>query len=118
MNRELTCIGCPMGCRITVTLDESGKFLDSVGWSCNIGKRYAEEEVTAPKRVVTSLLKVAGHDLPLSVRTDKGIDKALIFDCLKEIAEKEVSAPVRIGDVLIPNVCGTDVSVIATREIR
>lgn len=117
MERELTCIGCPMGCQITVHLDDSGSFLSSEGFTCKIGERYAKEEVTAPTRMVTALMKVEGSDMPLSVKTDHPIAKELIFDCLAEIAKTTVHAPLRIGEIVLPNVCKTDVNIIAARNI-
>lgn len=118
MIREFTCIGCPMGCNLSVTLDENGKFISVEGYTCGVGKRYAEEEVTCPTRMVTSLIKVSGSKLPLSVKTSKAIDKTLIFACLAAISKCTVKSPVHIGDVVIPHVCGTDVDILASREIE
>ena len=117
MNRTLTCIGCPMGCQIEVELDEEGKFVNSKGWSCNIGKRYAQEEVTAPVRTVTALMEVADRSEPLSVKTARPIPKGKIFDSLEQIKKIKVQAPVHIGDIVIENVCGTGIAVIATKNI-
>ena len=56
MNRTLTCIGCPMGCSIEVELDEAGNFVDSKGWSCKIGERYAKEiKIKNPEEVIGNL---------------------------------------------------------------
>ncbi len=118
MEKELTCIGCPMGCRLNVKLDENQKFLSAEGYSCNIGKKYAEEECTRPTRMVTSLVKVKNCKTPLSVKTDNPIDKSLIFDCLGEIAKCELNLPVHIGDLVIKNVCGSGVDVVATKELE
>ncbi len=117
MNRILTCIGCPMGCQIEVTLDENGNFVDSKGWSCNIGKRYAQEEVTAPVRTVTALVNVTDRSEPLSVKTAHPIPKGKIFDSLVEIKQVKVQAPVHIGDVIVENLCGTGISLVATKNI-
>ena len=117
MNRTLTCIGCPMGCAIDVELDEAGNFVSSKGWSCQIGKRYAQEEVTAPVRTVTALVEVTGCPEPLSVKTAHPIPKGKIFDCLKEIRSVKVTAPIHIGDVVLSDVCGTGISIIATKNI-
>lgn len=117
MNRTLTCIGCPMGCQIEVELDEAGNFVDSKGWSCNIGKRYAKEEVTAPVRTVTALVNVTDRPEPLSVKTANPIPKGKIFDCLAEIKTVKVHAPVHIGDVVVENICGTGIPIIATKNI-
>ncbi|MBR6089935.1 MAG: DUF1667 domain-containing protein [Anaerolineaceae bacterium] len=117
MNRTLTCIGCPMGCQIEVELDDAGNFVSSSGWSCRIGERYAKEEVTAPVRTVTALVEVTGRLEPLSVKTAGPIPKEKIFDCLAELQKTKVQAPCSIGDVVLADVCGTGVDVIATKNI-
>ena len=117
MNRTLTCIGCPMGCTIEVELDEAGNFVSSKGWSCLIGKRYAQEEVTAPVRTVTALVGVKGRIEPLSVKTKNPIPKEKIFDCLEELKSVRVNTPVHIGDVVLENSCGSGVPVVATKDI-
>ncbi|MDY6286326.1 MAG: DUF1667 domain-containing protein [Bilifractor sp.] len=116
--RELTCIGCPMGCLVSVTMD--GKEIKSVsGNSCANGDRYARREVTNPTRIVTSTAIVRDGDLPrVSVKTKTDVPKDKIFDVMKEINKIQAKAPVRIGDVLIPDVAGTGVPVIATRNIQ
>ena len=117
MNRTLTCIGCPMGCQIEVELDDAGNFVSSKGWSCKIGERYAKEEVTAPVRTVTALVEVEGHVEPLCVKTANPIPKGKIFESLEEIKKTKVQAPVHIGDVVIENLCGTGVALVATKNI-
>ncbi len=118
MNRTLTCIGCPMGCTIEVELDEAGNFVSSKGWSCLIGKRYAQEEVTAPVRTVTALVAVNDRTEPLSVKTLHPIPKGKIFECLRELKPVRVDAPVHIGDVVMENVYGTGVPVVAAKNIE
>lgn len=117
MNRILTCIGCPMGCQIEVELDGEGNFVSSKGWSCNIGKRYAQEEVTAPVRTVTALVDVTDRPEPLSVKTASPIPKGKIFDCLAEIKKVKVQAPIHIGDIIVKDLCETGISLIATKNI-
>ena len=117
MNRTLTCIGCPMGCQIEVELDDERNFISSTGWSCNIGKRYAQEEVTAPVRTVTALVAVEDREEPLSVKTAQPIPKSKIFECLAALKTVKMKAPIHIGDVIVPDICGTGISVIATKNI-
>ncbi|WP_022748442.1 DUF1667 domain-containing protein [Lachnobacterium bovis] len=116
--RELTCIGCPMGCQITVELD--GNEVKSVqGNSCAIGDKYARNEVVNPERTVTSTVVVLkGDKTRVSVKTKNNIPKSKIFDCMKEIDAVRIEAPVKIGDVIIENVCNTGVDVVATRNIE
>lgn len=115
--RNLTCIGCPMGCQITVEL-EAGEVKSVTGNTCAIGDRYARQEVTHPERTVTSTVVITGGDKPrVSVKTASNISKDLIADCMKEIDAVRTTAPVHIGDVVIENVCGTGVNVVATRNV-
>ena len=116
--RELTCIGCPMGCQITVTLQD-GTVTDVSGNTCNIGDTYAREEVLSPKRTVTSIIKVCGGELPVvSVKTMEAVPKGKISEVMDEIRSISVEAPVTIGQILIENVAGTNVAVVATKEIK
>ena len=116
MKYELTCINCPMGCRITADYD--GKEVTNIqGFTCARGKAYAQTEITDPTRMVTALVHVAGTHVPLSVKTQSPIRKPLIFDALKMIGETVVQPPVRIGDVVIENICGSGVNVIATENL-
>lgn len=115
--RQLTCINCPLGCQITVTL-ENGEVTDVTGNTCPRGDSYARNEVTNPTRVVTSIVKVDGGNLAAcSVKTKDVIPKGKIFDILEEIKPVVVKAPVNIGDVIVPDAAGTGVDVIATKNI-
>ncbi|SFQ24723.1 CxxC motif-containing protein [Butyrivibrio proteoclasticus] len=115
--RELTCIGCPMGCQLTVSM-ENGEVLEVAGNTCPKGDIYARKEVVNPTRIVTSTIRITGGDKErVSVKTASDIPKDKIFDVMKDIDAAVVSAPAHIGDVLIEDVAGTGVSVIATREI-
>ena len=115
--RELTCIGCPMGCQITVELDGE-EILSVKGNTCAIGDRYARNEVIHPERTVTSTVVVDNGSKPrVSVKTAGNIPKDKIFACMKAIDAVRIQAPVRIGDVVIADVVGTGVNVIATKNI-
>lgn len=115
--RELTCIGCPMGCMLTVTMDK-GEVTEVKGNTCPKGDIYARKEVVNPTRIVTSTVKITGGDKErVSCKTESDIPKARIFDVMKAIDAAVVSAPANIGDVLIENVAGTGVNVIATRNV-
>ena len=117
MKYELTCINCPMGCRITAEYD--GKEVTNIqGFTCARGKAYAQTEITDPTRMVTALVGVAGSHKPLSVKTRNPIRKPLIFDALQAIRGTTVTSPVHIGDVVIENVCGSGVDVIATENVE
>ena len=117
MIKEITCIGCPMGGLISASIGEGGKINEVKGYTCNVGKKYAYEELTTPKRMVTSLVHVRGTNRPLPVKTSEAIPKNKIFECLNEIREASVTAPVHSGSVIIKNVCGEPADIIATGEI-
>lgn len=115
---DLTCIGCPMGCTVTVRLD--GDEIKSVtGHTCPRGEAYARKEVTAPTRIVTSTVKVIGGSRErVSCKTASDIPKDRIAAVMADINSAAVQAPVRIGDVLIPDAASTGVAVVATSNVR
>jgi CxxC motif-containing protein len=116
--KMLTCIGCPLGCAITVTMQD-GEIESISGNTCKRGEVYARTEVTAPVRTVTSTVKVAGGIMPVvSVKTAGDIPKDAIFPCMEALRKVTVAAPVSAGDVIIENVCDTGVSVIATKNVE
>jgi len=112
--RELICIGCPLGCMLTVDM-EDGAVINVTGNTCPRGKAYAEKEVTNPTRIVTSTVRVAGGDRPsVSCKTKSDIPKSKIFDVARALKEVEAKAPISIGDVLVEDVAGTGVQIVAT----
>lgn len=114
--RELTCIRCPMGCQLTVTVD--GDNVTVEGNTCPRGADYGKNEAVNPVRTVTSSIKVEGGELPLvSVKTRGDIPKGKIFDVMAEIRAAAVKAPVSTGDVLIKNIAETGVSIVATKTV-
>lgn len=115
--KSLTCIRCPLGCQITVTL-ENGEITDVTGNTCPRGEQYAKKEVTNPTRVVTSIVRIEGGVLPvLSVKTKDDIPKGKIFDVLSEIKPIIMKAPVKIGDVVLADAAGTGVDIVASKDV-
>ena len=115
--RELTCINCPMGCRITVEI-ENGEVLSVSGNTCKRGEVYARNEVVAPVRIVTTTVKVVGGVSDrVSCKTKEPVAKEKIFEVMDAINEASCQAPVCIGDVLIENVARTGVDVVATKAV-
>lgn len=112
--RELTCINCPMGCLVTVTLD-GGAITSVTGHTCPRGETYARKEVAAPTRIVTSTVRVTGGSRErVSCKTASDIPKDKIADVMRAINSASAEAPVHIGDVLIKDAAGTGTDVIAT----
>lgn len=114
--RELTCIRCPLGCQLKVTIEENE--ISVTGNSCNRGIEYGKKEVLSPTRMVTSSVRVKGGEhIMVSVKTSQDIPKDKIFDCMEEIRKVTVNAPIAIGDVIIKDCAGTGVSIVATRNV-
>ena len=114
---ELTCINCPVGCRITVKV-ENGEVTEVAGNSCKLGERYARQEAVRPLRMVTAVVPVANGKMPLSVKTRTPIPKVNIQQVMVELSRLRLQAPVHMGDVVLPNVCQSGVDVIATKTIE
>ena len=113
--RELTCIVCPIGCSLKVRIGKGGEVIVE-GNLCPRGAGYAREEVTNPRRMVFTVVKVRGGELPtVSVKTSEPVPKSLISEVMKATAFLEVEAPVEVGQVVLKNVCGVDL--VATRSV-
>ncbi len=115
-SKTLICIGCPKGCLITVDKNKDGS-LAITGNTCKKGEDYARNEMTAPKRTVTSVIKITGgKNRVVPVKTKEEIPKNKIWECMEAISAASVKAPVKLGDILIGNVAGTGVDVVATAD--
>lgn len=116
---SIICIGCPKGCKITLTHDDQNQILSVSGYGCKNGEEYAKNEFTAPVRIFTSTVKVFGGELPLvPVKTKNPVPKKMLMECARESCRIEVKAPVKIGDVVKSNLCGTGVDLVAARNIK
>jgi CxxC motif-containing protein len=123
--KELICVICPNGCPLAVLVEEGTeggpafRVLAVEGEGCEKGPEWAEQEITHPVRTIASSILVEGGDFPLvSVRTDAPIPLGRIFEVMKEIRSVRVTAPVKIGDILVKNPAGTSCNLVATRMIR
>ena len=114
MERNMTCILCPRGCAMTVRGEVGG--LQVVGNSCPKGQEYAINECTNSVRTVTSTVRVSNReDTMVSVKTAAPVPKEKMMEVMAQLRSITVSAPVKIGDVILTNVFGTDI--IVTKEI-
>jgi CxxC motif-containing protein len=111
MDRKITCIGCPLGCAVTVKT-EGENITDISGHSCKKGEEYARAEVTDPRRTLTTTMRLSGGGL-VPVKTSEPIKKALLQGAMSVINRAEAKAPVTIGDVLISDILGTGVDIVA-----
>ncbi|MGN0167530.1 MAG: DUF1667 domain-containing protein [Acetatifactor sp.] len=115
--REFVCIRCPLGCNITVET-EKNEIRSITGNTCPRGADYVTKELTDPRRIVTSLVRVTGGELPVvSVKTASDIPKGKIQECIRVLKEIDLQAPVHMGDVVVENICGCGVNVVATRSV-
>ncbi|MBQ6586587.1 MAG: DUF1667 domain-containing protein, partial [Coriobacteriales bacterium] len=113
---DIVCISCPTGCPLHVVVRDGA--VESVsGNSCRRGVEYAKREVLSPMRIVTSLVDVRDRELPASCRTASPVPKELIPNVIAALREVELEAPVRRGDIIYEDVCGTGVDVIATKDV-
>lgn len=115
MTRGLTCIGCPMGCELTVEV-EDGAAVSVTGNTCKIGENYAKTEVIAPVRTVTTtMLSESGKPVP--VKTAAQIPKEKIFEVTEAVKNARAKLPVAVGDVLLRDAAGTGTDIVATKSV-
>ncbi len=112
----ITCINCPVGCRMEVT-HEGETVLSVKGNTCKRGDTYARQEVTAPVRMVTAVVPVRGSAMPVSVKTRDPIPKKDIPACMAALRALRLTAPVKAGETVLADVCGSGVDVIATKSV-
>ena len=115
---ELTCIVCPRGCTINYDI-ENGEAVNIIGNSCPRGKEYTENEIKAPTRMLTSTVPIKGsiyHQLPII--TSAPIPKDKIFEVMDEIHKARAKAPIKVGEVVIENVAGTGINILAARSMK
>ena len=115
MTKELICIVCPKGCHLKVDTDNNYKV---TGNNCEKGTAYGKKEFTSPTRVITSTVAVEGGiHRRCSVKTDTDVPKEKIFEIMKELDNIILKAPIKIGDIVIKNVCSTGANIVASRNI-
>ena len=110
----MTCLECPRGCFLeidTETLEVTGNF-------CPRGDAFAKAEITNPLRVLTTTVRIDSElETMLPVRTRDGIPKASMFDAMKLVQDVRAKAPVAIGDVIVADICGSGVDLIAAKNV-
>lgn len=118
----MICISCPIGCRLTVSWEDKEELSDEdiavQGNKCVRGKEYGQEEILAPKRVVTATCAIRSEmTLRVPVKTNRPLIKRHINGLLEEVYQMNLEPPIGIGDVIISNIAGTEVDLVATRSI-
>ena len=117
MQKNIICVSCPMGCGITVDLNDNGEVISVKGNTCKRGDAYARTECTHPVRSLATTVKVSGgvHNV-VPCKSKGALPNEKSMDCMEAIAKVEVKAPVKLGDVLVENICGTGIDIVATNH--
>ena len=115
MKKELICICCPRGCHLSMDTDS-----DTVtGNFCPRGSKYGLQEVKNPTRVITSTVRIEGSNLPMCpVKSAEPIPKGKLFLAMEEINKVHLKAPIHIGDVIISDLAGSGIALIACRDME
>lgn len=112
---ELICIVCPKGCHLRVDEENDCRV---TGNACPRGEAYGRTELKSPTRVLTSTVKITGGlHRRLPVKTDGPIPKPLLLEAVKLLDGVELRSPVHTGQIVVENLLGTGVNVVATREL-
>ena len=115
MTRTLTCIICPRGCALTAEI--VGEEVRVSGQACKRGEEYAVNECLHPMRTVTATIRVNNRqDTMAAVKTREPVAKSDMMEVMARLRSLQVTAPIRIGDVLVQDVCGTDI--VATKDVE
>ena len=117
MEQIITCINCPVGCRMTIKLSDSGDLIEIKGNTCPRGASYARQECIQPERMITAVIPIQGSTIPLSVKTAQPVPKFMINSVMKELSCVQLSLPVSAGQIILHNVLGTGSDIIATRSL-
>ena len=116
IDKSLICITCPMGCKLQVS--GSVDDLQVSGDKCPKGKEYALNEITNPVRMVCTTVKISGGIHPvIPVKTDKAIADEYKYEVVNAVKDITLSSPVKMGDVIVPDLFGTGVNIVAERDM-
>ncbi|WP_206001553.1 DUF1667 domain-containing protein [Paraclostridium dentum] len=115
--KNVTCTVCPMGCSLVVSKVDGEYKVE--GNTCKRGAKYGVEEVTNPRRVITTTVKLSGSYLNLlPVKTNDSVPKELMFDIMKVLDKVCVGAPVNVGDVIVKDILGTGVDIVSSKSME
>lgn len=119
MTKTMTCIQCPRGCLLSVTVGPNGSLASVTGNGCDLGPSWARQEVEDPMRTLTTSVRVLrGTEDLVSVRTSAPIPRRLLAEALSVAKQLSIEAPVALGRVVAENLAGTGVKLIATRGVE
>lgn len=113
--KEVICTCCPKGCHLQV--DENNGY-QVTGNACPNGVAYGKEELTHPTRILTSTVRAAGGVHPrCPVKTSQPVPKERMFEVMAALDGVVLQTPVRVGQVVVHDVCGTGADIVATRDL-
>ena len=117
MQKNIICVACPMGCGITVEIADNGDILSVTGNTCKRGDTYARAECTNPVRSLATTVKVDGgiHNV-VPCKSAGSLPKDKIMECMEIINKAQAKAPVKLGDILVENILGTGINIVATNH--
>ena len=118
IRKKMTCIQCPTGCTLTVDV-ENCKVTAVTGNRCPKGEAYAKEETENPSRVITSGVLAQGLCVKMvPVKTDTAVPKPRLMEVMALIKKARVTRPVSVGEVIIADVLGLGINVVATMRVK
>lgn len=118
MEKIITCTVCPQGCEVRV-IGQGGAIESIEGYNCKRGKKFATDEFTLPMRIFTSTVKLEHGDEPLlPVRSDALVPKERLLDCMEVIRNTTVKTPVKLGDILVPDILGLGCNIVACKSVE
>lgn len=116
-NREFICVTCPVGCTIEAVI-EGGELLELKGNACRRGIAFVQEEISNPRRMLTTTVQVDGGKLPLvPVHSSQPLPRPLLLEAAAALRRVRVSAPVTTGQVIVRDILGTGVDMQASRPV-
>ncbi len=117
MTKDYTCIACPQSCTLTVT--EENEEITVTGNKCKRGAEYGRNEHVAPKRMITTTVALKnGTVRALPVISSDSVPKEKLFSCLEYLYGLEIEAPVTLHDIIVDDILGTGVSILAARDVE
>ncbi len=119
MRSTIVCIVCPVSCPVDVEWTRDDGVLSLENHLCRLAREYVESELFDPRRMLTTSVPVDEGDWPsVSVKTNVPIPRDMMLEAMGEITGLRVKAPIRIGDIILPDVLGTGASIVATRNVK
>jgi len=114
---NLICTVCPVACNMTIEGQRKDNYIVS-GNKCDKGKSYAIQEIKNPVRIFTSTINITGGSIKrLPIRSKEPVPKNIIREIITPIREIKVKAPIKKGDVIIKNILGSGIDIVASRSV-